>query len=79
MAPRDPARTTRRSPPQREALKNTGKASSKNKHATKHYRAAQHAIMRSAQPQETWGWCFVDEVMLEPEDLGMGAAAQGPA
>ena len=34
--------------------------SSKNKHATKHFHATQHAVMRSIEPGETWGWCFVD-------------------
>ena len=37
---------------------------SKNKHATKHFHKAGHAIMRSFQPGEDWMWCFVDEVML---------------
>ena len=39
--------------------------SSKNKHATKHCKATDHAIMRSLEPGEDWGWCFVDEVQLE--------------
>jgi uncharacterized UBP type Zn finger protein len=36
--------------------------SSKNKHATKHYHATSHPVMRSIEPGETWGWCFVDEI-----------------
>jgi uncharacterized UBP type Zn finger protein len=40
--------------------------SSKNRHATKHFRKTQHPIMRSLEPGEDWGWCYVDEVMLEP-------------
>ena len=39
--------------------------SSKNKHATKHYHATEHPIVRSVEPGETWGWCYVDEVMYE--------------
>jgi hypothetical protein len=39
--------------------------SSKNKHATKHFHATKHPVMRSVEPGETWGWCFVDEVMVE--------------
>ncbi len=39
--------------------------SSKNKHATKHFHATQHAIARSLEPGEDWAWCFVDEVVLE--------------
>jgi uncharacterized UBP type Zn finger protein len=40
--------------------------SSKNKHATKHYRSSAHPIMRSFEPGENWGWCYDDEVMLDP-------------
>jgi hypothetical protein len=40
--------------------------SSKNKHATKHFRKTKHPIMRSSEPGEDWGWCYIDEVMLEP-------------
>jgi uncharacterized UBP type Zn finger protein len=39
--------------------------SSKNKHATKHFRATCHPIVRSLEPGEDWMWCYVDEVMLE--------------
>ena len=39
--------------------------SSKNKHATKHFHRTKHPIMRSIEPGETWGWCFVDEVELD--------------
>lgn len=40
--------------------------SSPNKHATKHFHATQHAIMQSFEPGETWGWCYVDELMMDP-------------
>ena len=40
--------------------------SSKNKHATKHFHATKHPIMRSLEPGEDWAWCFVDEVIMEP-------------
>ena len=40
--------------------------SSNNKHATKHFRKTKHSIMRSLEPGEDWGWCFIDEVMIEP-------------
>ncbi len=36
--------------------------SSKNKHATKHFRAAHHPIMQSIEPGESWRWCFVDQM-----------------
>ena len=39
--------------------------SSKNRHATKHFHASKHPVMRSVQPGETWGWCFVDGVMAD--------------
>lgn len=39
--------------------------SSKNKHATKHYHATHHPVIRSFQPDESWKWCFVDQVMWE--------------
>lgn len=38
---------------------------SPNKHATKHFHDSNHAIMTSFEPEEDWGWCFVDEVVLE--------------
>ena len=40
--------------------------SSKNRHATKHFHATGHPIIRSFQPGEDWLWCYVDEVMMEP-------------
>jgi len=39
---------------------------SPNKHATKHYHGSHHAIIRSLEPGEDWGWCYVDELMMEP-------------
>ena len=39
---------------------------SPGKHATKHFHNSQHAIMKSFQPDEDWGWCYVDELMFEP-------------
>jgi len=40
--------------------------SSKNKHATKHFRATEHPIVKSFQPGEDWIWCYLDEVVMEP-------------
>jgi len=37
--------------------------SSKNKHATEHFRKTQHPVMRSVEPNESWVWCYVDEAM----------------
>ena len=40
---------------------------SKNKHATKHFHASHHPIMRSLEPGEKWYWCFVDKLAFELE------------
>jgi uncharacterized UBP type Zn finger protein len=39
--------------------------SSKNKHATKHYHSTKHPIVRSIEPGEDWGYCYVDDLMFE--------------
>ena len=39
--------------------------SSRGKHATKHFRATEHPIVKSLEPGEEWGWCYVDEVEVE--------------
>lgn len=39
--------------------------SSKNRHATKHFHETKHPVMRSFEPGEAWGWCYVDEMMLK--------------
>jgi monovalent cation:H+ antiporter-2, CPA2 family len=39
--------------------------SSKNKHATKHYRETGHPIIRSYESGEDWEWCYVDQMMLQ--------------
>lgn len=38
--------------------------SSKNRHASRHWHETTHPIVQSAQPGETWRWCYVDEVYL---------------
>ena len=38
---------------------------SKNRHATKHFRATQHPIMTSLEPGEDWSWCYIDEIAME--------------
>ena len=35
--------------------------SSKNKHATKHFAAVNHPVIRSFEPGEDWRWCYVDQ------------------
>jgi hypothetical protein len=44
--------------------------SSPGKHATAHNHETHHPIIRSFEPRETWGWCYPDEVMLEPDGPG---------
>lgn len=35
---------------------------SPNRHATAHYHATHHPVIRSIQPGEAWGWCYRDGV-----------------
>lgn len=37
---------------------------SKNKHATAHFHATQHPIIKSFEPGENWAWCYVDEILV---------------
>lgn len=39
--------------------------SSKNKHASKHYRITQHPIIKSFEPGENWHWCYPDELFMD--------------
>jgi uncharacterized UBP type Zn finger protein len=39
--------------------------SSPNRHATKHFRASHHPIVRSYEPGEDWFYCYLDDVMFE--------------
>jgi uncharacterized UBP type Zn finger protein len=44
---------------------------SPNRHATAHYHATGHPLIRSLEPGEEWSWCYVDEVaMVIPEIKG---------
>ena len=43
--------------------------SSPNRHATKHFHETQHPIVQSLEPGEDWGWCYVDEVDFEGDEL----------
>ena len=45
---------------------------SKNRHATKHYRASGHPIVTSLEWGENWSWCYVDGVVME-----LGPARRG--
>jgi len=39
--------------------------SSKNKHATKHFQATQHPIVKSLERGEDWSWCYIDNTIVE--------------
>lgn len=39
--------------------------SSPNQHATKHFHASNHAIIKSFEPGEDWGFCYVDNIFYE--------------
>ena len=38
--------------------------SSRRRHATAHFWASAHPIVRSLEPGETWRWCYVDEIAV---------------
>jgi hypothetical protein len=38
--------------------------SSRNRHATAHFFATAHPIVRSLEPGESWRWCYVDEAAV---------------
>ena len=37
---------------------------SPNRHATKHWQAVHHPIVRSFEPGEDWMWCYADQIFL---------------
>ena len=50
--------------------------SSPGRHATRHFQATGHPMIRSLEPGELWAWCYVDQVGLElaePTHLRLGA------
>ena len=38
---------------------------SPNRHATKHFHHTGHPIIEAYDPPEDWGWCYIDELMLD--------------
>ena len=47
--------------------------SSKNKHATKHYHATGHPVIKSFEPGEDWGYCYVDDLFVEDLKVNEGS------
>lgn len=40
---------------------------SRNKHASGHFRATHHPVIRSFEPGESWRYCYLDDQMSESE------------
>lgn len=36
-----------------------------NRHATKHHNTSRHPIIRSFEPGEVWGYCYIDDLFFE--------------
>ena len=47
---------------------------SPGRHATKHFSATAHPIIRSYEPGEHWFWCYPDELYFELEGAPTGPA-----
>ncbi len=39
--------------------------SSKNKHATKHFHATKHPVIKSFKQGEDWKYCYIDDLLVE--------------
>ena len=50
---------------------------SPGKHATKHFHEAHHAIIKSFEPGEDWGFCYVDDLMIEPAPARAASTRHG--
>jgi uncharacterized UBP type Zn finger protein len=42
---------------------------SPGQHATAHFRSTHDPLIQSFEPGEDWGWCYVDELFVEPAPL----------
>jgi ubiquitin-hydrolase Zn-finger-containing protein len=47
-----------------EAVLRRGSDTSPNRHATKHFHATEHPMIRSFEPREDWRWCYIDEMLV---------------
>lgn len=41
---------------------------SEGKHATAHFRHTRHPIIEGYDPPEGWGWCYIDEEIVDLPD-----------
>ncbi|HEY8547353.1 MAG TPA: UBP-type zinc finger domain-containing protein, partial [Acidimicrobiales bacterium] len=39
--------------------------SSPNRHATAHWKATGHPVVRSYEPYQDWWWCYADDLLFE--------------
>lgn len=46
---------------------------SPNRHATAHYHATKHPIIKSYEPGEDWGYCYEDELFFEALPVNVGS------
>ncbi|MGO4327570.1 UBP-type zinc finger domain-containing protein [Cupriavidus sp. 2TAF22] len=37
---------------------------SPNQHASRHFLATQHPVVRSFEPGESWRWCYIDKLFI---------------
>jgi uncharacterized UBP type Zn finger protein len=52
---------------------------SPNKHASAHFFASDHTLIRSLEPREEWSWCFIDQTaMLIPQIQGQTRIPPSP-
>ena len=49
--------------------------SSENQHATKHFNATEHPLIRSIEPGESWMWCYPDRAMVGDADVRTSAGS----
>ncbi len=38
--------------------------SSKNKHTSRHFHTSKHPLVKSFEPGEQWGYCYVDQAFI---------------
>ena len=48
---------------------------SPGQHATAHFRAAGHPVIRSFEAGEAWRWCYLDEEAFGLDDEGVAGSA----
>jgi len=49
---------------------------SPNRHATRHFHATKHPVIKSFEPAERWAWCYLDEDMAESIQAFPGESPQ---